>query len=67
MEKIEFVKLLLLKQNLEIISKFIDNIILLLDFSRLIDADKDIQDIKLGLSGMNFMLDELMLKIKKDI
>ncbi len=67
MEKIDYVKLLLIKENLKAISCAIDNIVMLLDFSKLIEADEDLTSFNFCMSRINFMLDELMLKIKKDI
>ena len=67
MEKIEIVKLLQMKKKFEEISSSINKILNYLDLLEQIELESDIQVVDSNFAIINFMLDELILKIKKDI
>jgi len=64
MEDTELVKLLCVKEKIKLIEKETEKLVVTLDFFERIKNDKEISNIKLYLSCIDFAIDELIFKLQ---
>jgi len=64
MEDTELVKLLCVKEKIKLIEKETEKLVVTLDFFERIKNDKEINNIKLYLSCIDFAIDELIFKLQ---